>query len=68
MASLKKLLIKAYFTRKSSGHNEYRVTKCGKPNYSLCQHIVEASSYNFKVKVFYVKQNMSCEYKMLFMS
>ena len=59
--NLKKLLTKANFTSTSSGRKDYRVTKCGKPNCSLCQHIVEASSYNFKGKIFYVNQNMSCE-------
>ena len=59
--NLKKLLTKANFTSKSSGRKDYRVTKCGKPNCSLCQHIIEASSYNFKWKIFYVNQNMSCE-------
>ena len=59
--NLKKLLTKANFTSKSSGRKGHRVTKCGKPNCSLYQHIVEASSYNFKGKIFYVNQNMSCE-------
>ena len=59
--NLKKLLTKANFTSKSSGRKDHRVTKCGKPNCSLCQHILEASSYNFKGKIFYVNQNMSCE-------
>ena len=61
--NLKKLLhvTNANFTSKSSVRKDYRVTKYGKPNCSLCQHIVEASLYNFKGKIFYVNQNMPCE-------
>ena len=55
--NVKNLLTKAHFTSKSSGRKEFRVTKCGKPNCSLRQHIVEASSYNYRGKVFYVNQN-----------
>ena len=48
--NLNKILTKDNFTSKSSGRKDHRVTKCGKPNCSLCQHIVEASSYNSKEK------------------
>ena len=62
--NLKKLLTKAYFTSKSSGRKEFRVTTCGKPNCSLCQHIVEAISSNFKGKILYVNQKCLMKYKM----
>ena len=40
---------------------EFKVTKYGKANCSLCQHIVEAKSYDFNGKIFHVNQNMTCD-------
>jgi hypothetical protein len=56
--NLKKLLTTAKFTQHTSISNN--VTKCNRPNCSLCQHITESSYYTFKNKKFYVNAPMSC--------
>jgi hypothetical protein len=57
--SLKKLLTKANFEQTL----EKRVTKCNRPNCSLCQHIIESNHYKFSDKIFYVNQSMTCDVK-----
>ncbi|MCG8094140.1 MAG: hypothetical protein JAZ17_11035 [Candidatus Thiodiazotropha endolucinida] len=60
--NLKRLLTKANFTSTTlSERHTFRVTKCGRNNCSLCQHIIESDSYNFKRKKFFVNSNMSCD-------
>lgn len=59
--NLKRLLTKACFTSSTLNAQRFKVTKCGRNNCSLCQHIVESNSYNFKGKIFYVNANMSCD-------
>ena len=61
LPNLKRLLTKAKYSDTQS--QIYKVTKCGRSNCSLCQHITESESYNFNGKVFKVNSNMSCDVK-----
>ena len=59
--SLKRLLTKAKFSENKT--ETYKVTRCGRSNCSLCQHITEGEFYNFNGKIFRVNANMSCDVK-----
>ena len=57
--NLKKLLTRANFTEKSTAQR--KVTKCGRPNCSLCLYMPNGSSYNFNGKVFQVNADLTCD-------
>ena len=61
--NLKKLLTKAKFEEQRS-RTKYRVFKCNRANCALCGYLAEGNSYDFKGKIFYVNENMSCDVKM----
>ena len=61
--NLKKLLTKAKFEEQRS-RTKHRVFKCNRANCALCGYLAEGNSYDFKGKIFYVNENMSCDVKM----
>lgn len=60
--NIKKILTKAKFEEQQS-KNSHNVFKCKRPNCALCEYLEEGESYNFKGKVFYVNETMSCDVK-----
>ena len=61
--NLKRLLTKAKFT--SNLREEYKVKTCNEPRCSLCKHLMEGSSIDFKEKVFKVNDICPVRRKML---
>ena len=59
---MKKLLTKAKFEEQGS-KTKHRVFKCNRANCALCGYLAEGNSYDFKGKIFYVNENMSCDVK-----
>ena len=60
--NLKKLLTKAKFGEQRS-RTKHKVFKCNRANCALCGYLAEGNSYDFKSKIFYVNENMSCDVK-----
>ena len=65
--NLKKILTKAKFAEQAS-RTSHKVFKCTCANCALCDYLAEGHSFNFKGKIFSVKETMSCEVKNVFMS
>ena len=60
--NLKKILTKAKFAEQAS-RTMHKVFKCNRANCALCDYLEEGHSFNFKSKIFSVKQTMSCDVK-----
>ena len=60
--NLKKILTKAKFAEQSS-RTIQKVFKCKRANCALCDYLAEGHSFNFKGKIFYAKETMSCDVK-----
>ena len=60
--NLKKVLTKAKFAEQASRttHKEFR---CKRPNCAFCNYLAGGQSFNFKGKIFFVKETMSCDMK-----
>ena len=62
--NLKKILTRAKFPPVHlNSKGQFKVTKCGRSNCALCQHIQESNHFNFNGKIFFVNENMSCDVK-----
>ena len=60
--NLKKILTKAKFAEQAP-RTTHKVFKCNRTNCALCDYLAEGHSFNFKGKIFYVKETMSCDMK-----
>ena len=60
--NLKKILTKAKFAEQAS-RTMHKVFKCNRANCALCDYLAEGHSFNFKGKIFNVKETMSCDVK-----
>ena len=60
---LKRLLTKSSFTSTQPNQSNFKVTKCGRNNCSLYQHIIESNSYDINRKRFFVNQSKWCDYQ-----
>ena len=60
--NLKKILTEAKFAEQAS-RTMHKVFKCNRANCALCDYLAEGHSFNFKGKIFNVKETMSCDVK-----